>query len=372
MQANFESRLNTYLPLLSDQDNSCNFLTTLFHRVWHFIRNREWVADKTILERFQASIEAPTEKTKEIYQLFLNRVGPSAILDNIQELIKASEYVRPAMKMTHSRFSASLWDYASARSVAGMLFPTISFLTEEGERLNAEEKEQLKILTETCMNSNTLLNRAKLYEWMINIEKPEREQFKNLLSSHLDRILNGASTAELKLDLRKFRKFLINHGHRVAKSDCGDSSSIYIPLLKLLYPSMNTTSKRCKDKTLMEVKNNRIYIPNADGEAASNWSAGFVIGHAGHATTYVFDGTDYQWLDNGRKPIKISAQDLLEHIKKIKLDTSWDYYLISESAEPNNYPVPANWSYPDWERNNCFVASGLVLLAMVKFYQNQS
>lgn len=368
MQANFEARFNLYLSLTSDRANSCNFLTILFKRILHLFREKEWVTDRIILEKFRASIQSPNEKTQEIYRLFIARMGSSPLLDQInREFISKSNEERPKMKMSHSRFTPPLWDYACGRNLRSRLFVNVSFLTEDGEKLKEEEKNELKNLVDACISDNSVDNRSKLYAWMLNVEKEERKAFISFLSGYLDRILNGECSEKLKNDLRVIRKYLINRSFTLTKDNCGDSKQIYLPLLKLLFPDMNQTY-RCFQKEKMVVKDNRIYLPENEADNAyRHFALGFVIGHEKHATAYIYDGKDYVWLDNGRPPKKISAQALYEHISKVKLDTSWDYYLIDEKSEPKFYPDPSRWSYPNWERNNCFIASSLALLASVYF-----
>ncbi|MFN4175114.1 MAG: hypothetical protein ACK4HV_08445, partial [Parachlamydiaceae bacterium] len=96
MQANFEARFNLYLSLTCDRANSCNFLTILFKRILHLFREKEWVTDRIILEKFRASIQSPNEKTQEIYRLFIARMGSSPLLDQInREFFSKENEERP-------------------------------------------------------------------------------------------------------------------------------------------------------------------------------------------------------------------------------------------------------------------------------------
>ncbi len=174
MQIGFETNFNSYLHLLSNKQNSCDLLTVLFHRIIHFFRKREWINDEILLHKFQASIQAPTEKTKEIYQVFLDRIGQNPILDIIKDKLALAreedkpiiiqpvnpvqspvEKPRPLMKMTHSRFHQELWNYARQTRMFGNYNLEI-LLTKEGEKLSDKDKEALKTHLKNSQDHNTL------------------------------------------------------------------------------------------------------------------------------------------------------------------------------------------------------------------------
>ena len=400
MQSSFEARFNTYLPLLTNRENSCNFLTTLFNRIIYFFKTREWVNDQDILNKFQASIQNANDKTIEIYQIFLNRVGPCAILNKIKDqifvkvvevepIIPASvvpvqspviiidEEARSAMKMTHSRFHPELWYYARKTMMFGKNNLDV-LLTAEGEKLSDKDKETLYTHLKNSQEHNTIEYRQILLSWMLDVEKNERSAFKTFLESALIRIGKGESQEQLMLDLRKIRTYLINHDpmlyNNSGKKKAGNSYYVYQPLLEILFPGKFSKNYRCGDKTKFSVKNGRIYIPKRispnELDDKPHWAAGFVIGTNEHATAYIFDGTHYVWLDHNRNPLKLTAQKLYDSLMANSLRCSFDYFLIPETDEPKEFPNASQWIVPGWERNNCYVASSMALLAVVQFYEN--
>ncbi len=214
---------------------------------------------------------------------------------------------------------------------------------------------------------------------MLDVEKEERNEFKIFLQSVVDRISKGESQEQLKRDLRKIRKYLMNRDplffNNSGKAKAGNSSYVFQPLLDVLFPGKFKNNYRCFDRDKYKVKNGRIYIPKRlsprEFDDKPHWAAGFVIGHNEHATTYIYDGSHYVWLDHDRKPNKVTAQELYEKILSIHLGSSFDYMLIPDSAEPTSFPKASEWVVPGWERNNCFIASSLTLLAAVNFYEKR-
>ena len=459
MQASFEARFQTYFLLLSDENNKCNFLTVLFNRIVHFIKEREWVNDRIILEKFQASIQEPTDKTKEICQIFQTKIGNHAILDSIAEKLEGSVHSASQMAITDSRFSSRLWLYVSNSQVYWEKFNEIftqagkklndkdksSFLdilqdcqasdwleygkrqltslatrkikldpedsrelTEEEKARNAEcEIESLKAMNafidqgkesihyenvkrivntdnelnyeeksyildfiSTCKSTGSSENRKKLLACMLEIEKVERNVFRNGLIRCLNRIIQGKPDGQSQ-NLRNIHAFITSHEGTLdewgTKNSC---NHVYTPLMDVLFPGKFKPNYRSFDTNDFILKNNRIYMPKRIRQGIvdpNHWVGGLVRYHKKHYTAYIYDGKHYIWLDQFRSPKKLTPQELYKVIRENE-NVNIDYFLIPENQEPKAFPNASKWMLPTWEENNCYIAATLAVSALVQFY----
>lgn len=479
MQLEFESRFNNYLPLLSDKENACNFLTVLFNRIIHLLRKHEWVNDEILLHRFHASIQKPSQKTKEIYQIFVDRIGLNPRLESIKEIIdavhsqeriQAQDAASPKMEVTHStpkiemtrsRFTAKFLACIKASS-ASVWNRDENYLTEEGknlddshklaldkgiaycdplssfrnylesvnpspleeaaikelkaffngikgDELNEAEKTELNqiIIKYTPFPSPPVFNmeksqlakikdklksdhislyslfnspliheilkvKNKLLALVEEIENEETQAFKVFVELFLERIINGGSSEELKIDLRKIRTYLINHGKfEPGEFNIGNDADVFFPLLKILFPERHEHANAYY-RNQISLKNDRIYVSTSKTEDSPQLAAGILISTHNHYTVSIFNGSHYIWIDQFKKIQKKTPDQMYAEIRKLSPETSFNFFLVPQSVEINEQPDPSKWTIPGWERNNCFIAATLVLIALMRFHRKNN
>lgn len=348
----FVDNFDRYESLISNRGD-CFPITLFFRRIIHLIKEGEWITDTVMLKRFRASIKGPSESNARIYKIFRKKLGYNSLLDEIKAMISTSE-----MKITHSRFSLDLWDYVRFRGELSTYFPN-HFLTEEGINLDQTLKTELDNRLVACKNDKS--NKPDLLNFMLRVEEREREAFKSFLEIVLEKIRSKGFSEELKNDVRKIRKYLMNRRPRLTKTGMHEQTEVFYDLARLLMPTYQPPEILYSRPDTLTAQNGRLYItvetPNG---VRKDFAAGFSISQNAHSRVYLFNGQNYTCLDNLSHAKEISAESLKD---KIHLSPVQIAFINPDSIINNDFSA---WSLPEWERNNCFLVSSLLLISYMK------
>ena len=363
-------------------------VTLLFRRIVHLLTHCEWIDDSALIKRFHAHVQVGGEtdlKAQHVFQQLIARAHRTNETSNILDSLLKE---RKVFSFLNSRFTQEMWCMARDKCQFDE-----EAIERNLEKLPDEQAQEFRKLLDECKADRSVLKKDKLLAWMTKVEKEEIDSFKAYLEQTAEDIIEGkGSSLAIHENVRLIRQHMVAYGYMGLGEniDCfGNTHEVYYPLMRIIDPDYNTPI--VKFPIHFCLNDNHFTIKSSEnGIETHHLVTGFTLNYGKHSSSYVFDGSHYVCLDNQKLDYhlpslyfdarnilrgdfaklgsyrKIRADELLEEPFRSKIG---QFHLLPEN--PQEFPAPLKWNVPKWERNNCFIASTLLLVSLHHYYKKQ-